>query len=277
MPRGFFLPQRLQVVHRDHDHAQHGKHRAGGPVEHHRACPVGETGGNERPHQCKQHAQHQHKNIRCAADGEVGNGAGEGGEGHDEHAGAHRGFQLVAKHTGEDEKHHQTAACAHKAADEADHHAAAQRLQAAHQRRKPGPLFLGGGHRQHDEFQAQEQCHEQREATHGLAGHQAGSPAAHHGEHQHGGHHHQPAPDVQIFVFSVGNGGSGAGQHVAGKGDAHRQVGIHVQEGDEHGADHRGGTHAGESGAQARAHPREKAYDQGQKHLVIGLTLLRKS
>ena len=48
-------------------------------------------------------------------------------------------------------------------------------------------------------------------------------------------------------------GGDGAGQHVAGQGDAHGHVGIHVQEGDEHGADDRRRAHAGKARSQARA------------------------
>ena len=49
---------------------------------------------------------------------------GQGGEGHNEHAGAHGGLQLVAQHTGEDEQHHHAVACADEAAAETDEHTA---------------------------------------------------------------------------------------------------------------------------------------------------------
>ncbi len=63
---------------------------------------------------------------------------------------------------------------------------------------------------------------------------------------------------VQILIFMVGVGGDGAGQHIRGKGDAHSHVRVHVQKGDEHGADDGGGAQARKARAQTRAHAREK-------------------
>ena len=63
---------------------------------------------------------------------------------------------------------------------------------------------------------------------------------------------------IQILVFVVGIGRNGAGQHIRRKGDAHRHIGVHVQEGDEHGADDRRRAHTGKAGAKGRPPCRQK-------------------
>ena len=92
---------------------------------------------------------------------------GEGGEGHDEHAGAHGGFQLVAQHAGQDQQHHHAAARAHEAADKADQNAAHNGLNGALLGGYALHGLLGGHDRPHDELDAQQEGHEHREAAHG--------------------------------------------------------------------------------------------------------------
>ena len=60
----------------------------------------------------------------------------------------------------------------------------------------------------------------------------------------------------------VGIGRHRAGQHIRGKGNAHRHVGVHVQKGDQHGADDRRSAHTGKAGAKAGTHAGKK----GDKH-----------
>lgn len=76
--------------------------------------------------QIRVNTTHSASTVQSGAppDGEMGNGAGQGGEGHNEHASAHGCLQLVAQHRGQDQQHHHAAACAHKATDEANDDAA---------------------------------------------------------------------------------------------------------------------------------------------------------
>ena len=204
----------------------------------------------------------------------MGDRAGQGGEGHNEHAGAHGSLELVAQDTGQDEQHHHTAAGTDKAADHPDDHTADDRLEGTLLSRDPLHGFFGGHNGLDDEFNAQQECHKHREAAHGGGRHQACHPAAHHGEQQHAGHHNQAVFDIQVFVFVVGVGRHRTGQHIRGKGNADRHVGVHPQEGDEHRADDSGGAHARKAGAQARAHPGKKGNDDGKQQVHLILLLL---
>ena len=60
----------------------------------------------------------------------------------------------------------------------------------------------------------------------------------------------------------VGVGRDGAGQHIRREGDAHGHIGVHMQKGDEHGADDRRRAHTGKAGAKAGPHAGKK----GDKH-----------
>ena len=82
----------FQQVEAHDNGAQQHKDNAGGAVQGLRRGFVGKYRCDPRPDQREHHAQGKHCPVRCAADGKVGNGAGQRGEGHDEHAGAHRGF-----------------------------------------------------------------------------------------------------------------------------------------------------------------------------------------
>ena len=197
----------------------------------------------------------------------MGDSTGQGGEGHNEHAGAHGGLQLVAQHTGEDEQHHHAAACADEAADEADEHIAHDGLDGTLFGADTLHSFLGRHDRAHNELDAQQEGHEHREAAHGGRGHSAGHPAAHHREHQHAGHHDQTVFDIQVLVFVVGIGRNGAGQHIRRQGNAHRHIGVHVQEGDEHGADNCSRTHTGKAGAKAGPHAGKKGDKNRKQHV----------
>ena len=67
----------------------------------------------------------------------------------------------------------------------------------------------------------------------------------------------------------IGVGRNSAGQHVRGKGNAHRHIRIHVQKGDEHGADDRRRAHACKAGAEACAHTGKKGHDDGKQNAHI--------
>ena len=194
----------------------------------------------------------------------MGHGTGESSEGHNEYAGAHGGLQLVAQDAGEDEEHHHAAARANKAADKANEAAADQGLD--------GPLFrgdtfhslLGGHHRSHNELNAQQERHKHGEAAHGLGRQQTRHVAAHHRKGQHGKHHNDPVFDIQVFVLPIGIGGHGTGQHIGGQGNAHGHIGVHVQKGDQHGADDCRGAEAGKAGAQTCPHTGKKGDCNGK-------------
>ena len=78
------------------------------------------------------------------------------------------------------EQQHHTAASADEAADKADEHAAQHGLHGfcAGAFVRVGPF--GCHHGTHDEFNAQQQRHHNRETAHGAVGHQRGRPASHH-------------------------------------------------------------------------------------------------
>ena len=85
-------------------------------------------------------------------------------------------------------------------------------------------------------------------------GSRLGDVTADHGERKHADHHQQAVFYIQIFVFTVGVGGHSARQYVGRQGNADRHVRVHVQEGDEHGADDGGSTHARKAGAESGTH-----------------------
>ena len=211
--------------------------------------------------------------VRRTADHEVGDCTGEGGESHDEHAGAHSRLELIAQHAGEDEQHHHAAARTDESADEADEHAAHQRLDSPLFGADALHGFLGGHDRAQDKLDAQQEGHEHREAAHGGRGHLAGHPAAHHREGKHAGHHDQAVSDIQVLIFMVGVGGHRTGQHIGGKGNAHRHIGVHVQKGDEHGADDRRRAHAGKAGAKAGPHAGKKVTRTGNNTFISCILL----
>ncbi len=221
-------------------------------------CAVREYGSDARPDEREEHAEREHRPVRRAADGEVRDRAGERCEGHDENAGAHSGLELVAEHGGEDEQHHHAAARADEAADKADEHAAENRLHGALFRAHAGHGLLGRHDGTDDELHAEQEGHKDREAAHRGRGDKARSVAADHSEGQHAHHHDETVADVEIFVFAVGVGRRGACQHVGRERDADRHIGVHAEEGDEHGADDRRGAHASKAGAVACAHAGEK-------------------
>ena len=239
-------------------HAQQHKDNAGGAVQGLRRGFVGKYRRDPRPDQREHHAQGKHCPVRCAADGKVRDSTGQRGEGHDEHTGAHGGFQLVAQHAGQDQRHHHAAARTHEAADKADQNAAHNGLNGALLGGNALHGLLGGHNGADDELDAQQEGHEYGEASHGVGGEKAGNIAAHHGEQKHRRHHDKAVAHVQIPVFMIGVGGDGAGQHVGGQSDAYRHVGVHAQKCDEHGTDDRRGAHARKAGAEACAHAGEK-------------------
>ena len=257
----FFSGQKIK----SHNHkAQNNEHHAGGTVQSLRFCLVGEDCCDPCPDQGEDHTEEKDQPVGRAADHEMGDRSGEGGKSHDENAGAHSSFELIAQDAGEDEEHHHTAAGSDETADEADYYAADHGLDGPFFRGNAGHGFLGGHDRAEDEFNAQKESHKDGKAAHGLGGNKACDVASHCRKDQDAGHHDEAVPDVQIFVFVIGVGGNGARQHVGGQGDAHGHVGVHIQKSDEHGADDCGGAHAREAGAEACAHAGKKSNQDGQ-------------
>ena len=197
-----------------HGNTQHHEHHARCAVEGLGLRTVGKDCGDTRPEERENDAQHPCERIRQSPDGKVGNGAGQGGEGHDENARADGRFQLVAHHAREDEQHHHAAARADEAADHADHRAADERLHRALFRVRLRHRFLRGHHGAQDELDAQQERHEDGEAAHRRRGDEACRVAADDGEEQHARHHDESVFDVEILVFVVGVGRDGAREHI---------------------------------------------------------------
>ena len=59
---------------------------------------IGKLGRDARPQQGAEHTAYQAEQIRRTANGKVADRARQGRKGHDKHAGAHGGLQLVAQH-----------------------------------------------------------------------------------------------------------------------------------------------------------------------------------
>ena len=260
--RGIFSRKQLKA---HQGKAQHHEHHARCAVEGLGLRTVGKDCGDTRPEEREDDAQHPCEHIRQSLDGKVGNGAGQGGEGHDENARADGRFQLVAHDAREDEQHHHAAARADEAADHADYRAADERLHRALFRVHLRHRFLRGHHGAQDEFDAQQERHEDGEAAHRRRGDEACRVAADNGEEQHTRHHDEAVFNVEILVFVVGVGRDGAREHIGRERDAHGHVGLNTQKGDQHGADDCGGAHPGKAGAKPRAHARKKCDQNGRQ------------
>ena len=193
----------------------------------------------------------------------MADGSGEGGERHNEDAGSHGGLQFKSKDGSQDQEHHHTSARPDKAADEADDGSADDGLDEPLLRVCRFHGFSGSHDGLYDEFNAQKQRHEDREAAHGGARDQAGYPAAHNGENENGYHHGNAVFDVQVLVFPVCVCADRACQHITGEGDAHRMVGLHVKKRNEHGTDDSRCAHACEAGTKPGADTCHKADEKG--------------
>ena len=68
-----------------HDNTQDHQNHAGGTIQGLRSSLVGNNSGDPGPQEGEHHAENEYRPVRCAADGEMGDGAGEGRKGHNEH------------------------------------------------------------------------------------------------------------------------------------------------------------------------------------------------
>ena len=109
-----------QKIHDEHYQTQEGKHTSRSPVQSFGRCLIGKPGGQPCPYKREKDTEQQGRNIRNPSDGKVGNRAGKCREGHDKDAGSYCRFQFIAQNTGEDKKHHHSAAGSDKAADKSD-------------------------------------------------------------------------------------------------------------------------------------------------------------
>ena len=82
----------------------------------------------------------------------MGGSAGKCGKCHDEDAGSYSGLQFITQDRSQDQQHHHTAAGADETADEADHHAAYQRLEGSFLCGDALHGFLGGHYGTDNEF-----------------------------------------------------------------------------------------------------------------------------
>ena len=110
-----------EVVYTEDRNAKDDQNRAGNAIEGLWLRLIGKKCGELRKQQSAQYAHDEHYHVRCAADGEVADSAGQGSRAHNKHTGADRRFQLVTQHGGQNEQHHHAAACPDEAADKADH------------------------------------------------------------------------------------------------------------------------------------------------------------
>ena len=62
-------------------------------------------------------------------------------------------------------------------------------------------------------------------------------------------------------------------KHIRGKSNAHSHVGVHVQKGDEHGADDRRRAHTGKAGAKAGTHASKKVTSTVNSTLILHVLL----
>lgn len=214
---------------KDHDgNTENGEDDACETVEGLMGGAVGDDGADTGEEQGKDHAVGKSGKPRHTRDGKVREGACQGGEGHNENACAHGGAKLVAENRGEDEKHHNAAACTHKATDKADAHARKDRAYDPLLLRNALHGFLGGGHGENEEAQTENKGHEGGGGTHGLVTHKACHHTADDGEDQNDRHHKAAVFDIYIFVSSVSKGADGTCQNVRGKGNAHGFIGGNV-------------------------------------------------
>ena len=245
--------------------SQYDENNTGRTVKRFRCRFIGKNRCDTSPDKRENHAKHPHKRIRHAADGEVRDCTGQRGERHDKYASADCGFQFVAEHGGQNQQHHHAAAGTDKTADKPDQHTADDGLHGTLVRRYAHHCLFGGHNRTDDEFDAEQEGHKYGKASHCPRGQQAGDVTADHGERKHADHHQQAVFYIQIFVFTVGVGGHSARQYVGRQGNADRHVRVHVQEGDEHGADDGGSTHARKAGAESGTHACEKRNNNREK------------
>ena len=117
-----------------------------------------------------------------------------------------------------------------------------------------------GDDRLYNEFDAQQKRHKDRKVPHRRLWYDACHEAPDQREAQNGDHHDQAVSDIEILIFPIGIGRDGAGQYVARQRDTHREIWVHVQKGDEHGADHGGGAHSRKSRSKPCAEARYDAY-----------------
>lgn len=261
---------RSNILDDDHGNAHGRKAEAQGAVHDLRGRFIGEFGCQHGEDQGENDAHGEDGIIRdAAADGKVGDGACQGGKGHDKHAGPHGGLQLIAQHADQDQEHHHAAACADKAADQAHRRAADDRLHGG-LFSATGLVALPGRHdRLENELQPREQGHEHGEAAHGGLGEQGGDIAAHQRKDQHGDEHDEAVFHVQIAVLFVGVGRDCRGQHIRGQGNADGLIGVHVQKCDEHRRDHRRGGKSRQTGAEAGSRAGDETYDEFYEHTVF--------
>ena len=131
---------------------QYGEHDTGRAVERFGACSVCKLSSDARPQQCECDAEDERQQLRRASNQKMAACTGQCGKCHDKDAGSHSCFQLVAQHTGQDQKHHHSAACTHKPADKSDDRTTYDRLDEAFSGVCGCHRFLGGHDRFYNKF-----------------------------------------------------------------------------------------------------------------------------
>ena len=132
--------------------AQHHQDHTGDTVQGPGGRLVGEQCSDPRPDQGKYNAQDPYRPVGHTTDGKMGCSTGKCGKCHDEDAGSYSGLQFITQDRSQDQQHHHTAAGADETADEADHHAAYQRLEGSFLCGDALHGFLGGHYGTDNEF-----------------------------------------------------------------------------------------------------------------------------
>lgn len=140
--------------------------------------------------------------------------AGERSKGHDKHARADCGFQLIAEHCGENKQHHHAAARTDESADETDYRSADNGLYRTLFRRDFFHRLFRRHDRADDEFYSEQECHYNREAAHRCRWEQAREIAADDCEREDGRHHNESVFYIEVLFLAVCIRRDGAREHI---------------------------------------------------------------
>ena len=87
----------LQKIKSQYHYSQRGKYDSNSPVQGLWFCFIGKDCGNTCPDKGKDDTQRHNQEVWTVSEGEVGNGACQGGECHNEYAGSNGCLQLISQ------------------------------------------------------------------------------------------------------------------------------------------------------------------------------------
>ena len=190
------------------------------------------------------------------------NGTRKRGKGHDENARTDRSLEVIPKHARQHKEKHHTAARADKSADKADEHTANEGLDKLLLRALLRHRLFRRHNGLQNEFYTEKKRHENGERAHRGRRNKCGNKTADHRENENGSEHDKPVFDIQILIFSVCIRGNGRGEHVGGKRDTDRLVGVKAEERNEHRRDDSRRGKSRKTRSDPCAKPRQKINDK---------------